>query len=240
MRAEQIMTRHVIAVSPETSILDAADIMLKHRVSGLPVTGGAGELLGIVSESDFLRRSEIGTQRKRPRWLQFLASPGRLANEYVTESGRRVEDVMTRPAISVSEQTEMDELVSLMERHRIKRLPVMQQGRLVGIVTRSNLLQAFASMAKEIPQPTADDDDIRARLLRTYDEAEWRPIGVQVTVRNGVVHLHGRISEDRARRAAVVAAEIIDGVREVHDHICLVDNWSGHYMDSPEDSKASG
>ena len=240
MRAEQIMTRHVITVSPETPILDAADIMLKHRVSGLPVTGSAGELLGIVSESDFLRRSEIGTQRKRPRWLQFLASPGRLANEYVAESGRRVEDVMTRPAISVSEQTEMDELVSLMERHRIKRLPVMQQGRLVGIVTRSNLLQAFASLAKDIPQPTADDDDIRARLLRTYDEAEWRPIGVQVTVRDGVVHLHGRISDDRARRAAVVAAEIIDGVKEVHDHICLVDNWSGHYMDSPEDSKAAG
>lgn len=240
MRAEQIMTRQVITVSPETSILDAADIMLKHRVSGLPVTGDAGELLGIVSESDFLRRSEIGTQRKRPRWLQFLASPGRLANEYVAESGRRVEDVMTRPAIAVSEQTEMDELVSLMERHRIKRLPVMQQGRLVGIVTRSNLLQAFASMAKEIPQPTADDDEIRARLLRTYDEAEWRPIGVQVTVRNGVVHLHGRISDDRARRAAVVAAEIVDGVKEVHDHICLVDNWSGHYMDSPEDSKAAG
>ena len=240
MRAEQIMTRHVITVSPETPILDAADIMLKHRVSGLPVTGSAGELLGIVSESDFLRRSEIGTQRKRPRWLQFLASPGRLANEYVAESGRRVEDVMTRPAISVSEQTEMDELVSRMERHRIKRLPVMQQGRLVGIVTRSNLLQAFASMAKDIPQPTADDDDIRARLLRTYDEAEWRPIGVQVTVRDGVVHLHGRISDDRARRAAVVAAEIIDGVKEVHDHICLVDNWSGHYMDSPEDSKAAG
>jgi CBS-domain-containing membrane protein len=239
MRAHQIMTQRVITVSPETSILDAADIMLKNRVSGLPVVSATGELVGIVSEGDFLHRSEIGTQRKRSRWLQFFTSPGRLANDFVTESGRRVEDVMTRRAITVGEQTPLDELVSLMERNGIKRLPVLQQNRLVGIVTRSNLLQAFASMAKEMPKPSADDDHIRNRLLRVYDVAEWRPIGVQVAVRNGVVHLNGMISDDRTRRAAVVAAENIDGVREVHDHLCLVDSWSGYYMESPGDTRAA-
>ena len=106
-------------------------------------------------------------------------------------------------------------------------------------MTRSNLLQAFASMAKELPKPTADDDHIRNRLLRAYDAADWRPIGVQVAVRNGVVHLNGMISDDRTRRAAVVAAENIEGVREVHDHLCLVDSWSGYYLESPEDTRAA-
>jgi CBS domain-containing protein len=239
MRAHHIMTHHVITVSPDASILDAADIMLTNRVSGLPVVDPAGELLGIVSEGDFLRRSELGTQRKRARWLQFFTSPGRLAKDFVTESGRKVGDVMTRHAITASEQTPLEELVSLMERHGIRRLPVLHQNRLVGIVTRSNLLQAFASMAKELPIPTSDDDHIRARLLRAYEVAEWRPIGIQVSVRHGVVHLHGMISDDRTRRAAVIAAENVDGVREVHDHLCLVDGWSGYYMESPENTRAA-
>lgn len=240
MRAHQIMTHHVITVSPETSVFDAANTMLKNRVSGLPVLDASGALVGIVSEGDFLRRSEIGTQRKRSRWLQFFVSPGRLANDFVNESGRKVEDVMTRDPITVSEETPLEVLVSLMEKNGIKRLPVLRNSQLVGIVTRSNLLQALASMAKEIPDPTADDDHIRDRLLRTYDAAEWRPIGLQLAVRNGVVHLHGLIGDDRARRAAIVAAENTEGVKEVHDHICLVDSWSGYYVESPEDIKAAG
>jgi CBS-domain-containing membrane protein len=206
----------------------------------LPVLDASGELVGIISEGDFLRRSEIGTQRQRPRWLQFCTSPGRLADDFVAERGRKVEDIMTRDPITAGEQTPLEELVSLMERNGIKRLPVLRDRTLVGIVTRSNLLQAVASISKEIPDPTADDDHIRARLLRTYEAADWRPIGLQVTVRNGVVHLHGLIGDDRARRATVVAAENTEGVREVHDHICMVDSWSGYYVGSPEDIKAAG
>jgi CBS domain-containing protein len=240
MRAHQIMTHQVITVSPETSTLDAANIMLRHHISGLPVLDSSGALIGIVSEGDFLRRTEIGTQRKRAGWLRFFTSPGRLADDFVAERGRSVADVMTTEPITASEETELGELVSLMERKGIKRLPVLRQGKLVGIVTRSNLLQAVASMAKEIPDPTADDDHIRARLLRTYDATDWQPIGLQVIVRNGVVYLHGLIGDDRARRAAVVAAENTDGVKAVHDHICLVDSWSGYYVQSPEDIKAAG
>ena len=240
MRAHQIMTRNVITVGPDCSILDAANLMLRNHVSGLPVLDESGELVGIVSEGDFLRRSEIGTQRKRPSWLQFFTSTGHLADEFVNERGRKIEDVMTRDPVTVDEETPLDEMVSLMQRKGIKRLPVLRDRKLVGIVTRANLLQAVASMAKEIPDPTADDDHIRARLLRTFDEADWRPIGLQVSVRNGVVHLYGLIADDRARRAAIVAAENTAGVREVHDHICLVDTWSGYYVESPEDIKAAG
>ena len=240
MRAHQIMTRKVITVGPDCSIADAANLMLRNHVSGLPVLDKVGDLIGIVSEGDFLRRSEIGTQRKRPSWLQFLTSTGRLADEFVDERGRKIGDVMTRDPVTVSDDTPLDEMVALMESKGVKRLPVMRSGKMVGIVTRANLLQAVASMAKEIPDPTSDDDHIRSRLLKIYDATDWRPIGLQVAVRNGIVHLYGLIGDDRARRAAVVAAENIAGVKEVHDHICLVDTWSGYYVESPEDLKAAG
>ena len=240
MRAHQIMTRKVITVGPDCSIADAANLMLRNHISGLPVLDKVGDLIGIVSEGDFLRRSEIGTQRKRPSWLQFLTSTGRLADEFVDERGRKIGDVMTRDPVTVFDDTPLDEMVALMESKGVKRLPVMRSGKMVGIVTRANLLQAVASMAKEIPDPTSDDDHIRSRLLKIYDATDWRPIGLQVAVRNGIVHLYGLIGDDRARRAAVVAAENIAGVKKVHDHICLVDTWSGYYVESPEDLKAAG
>jgi CBS domain-containing protein len=240
MRAHQIMTRSVITVTPQATVLDAANIMLQSHVSGLPVVDSGGALQGIVSESDFLRRGEIGTQRKRSRWLEFFMGPGSLASDYVHERGRKVDDVMTRDPITVTEETSLDELVRLMEKHHIKRLPVMRGERLVGIVTRSNLLQAVASLAREIPDPTADDDHIRDRILREINTKNWRPIGLQVTCRNGIVHLHGIIANDQSRQASIVAAENMAGVKDVHDHLCLVDTYSGFYIESPEDMKAAG
>lgn len=239
MRAHQIMTKNVITVAPRTTLLDAANIMLQTNVSGLPVVDPSGTLQGIVSESDFLRRGEIGTQRKRSRWLEFFMGAGSLASDYVHEWGRKVEDVMTRGPITVTEETALDELVRLMEKNHIKRLPVMRGKVIVGIVTRSNLLQAVASLAREVPDPTADDDHIRDRILREIDTKNWRPIGLQVTCKNGIVHLHGIIVNDQSRQASIVAAENTAGVREVHDHLCLVDTYSGFYVESTEDMKAA-
>jgi len=146
---------------------------------------------------------------------------------------------MTPDPITVDEETPLDELVRLMEKNDIKRLPVMSGRMVKGIVTRSNLLQAVASMAHEIPDPTADDDHIRDRILRTVNKTDWRSIGFEVTVRNGIVHVHGIITTDEARRASIVAAENTAGVKEVHDHLCFVDTWSGFYVESPEDVKAA-
>jgi CBS domain-containing protein len=240
MRAHQIMTKDVITVTPHTSIQDAANIMLRCHLSGLPVVGDDGSLMGMISQSDFLRRVEDGTTRRRSAILQFFAGIGTLANEFVHERGRKVEDVMTPNAITVSEQTPLSELVDLMEEHGIKRLPVMSGRVLVGIVTRTNLLQAVTSLAHEIPDPTADDDHIRDRIMRAVYAADWRPAGFQVTVRNGIVHLHGIIFDDRVRQATIVAAENISGVKHVHDHLCYVDTYSGFYVESPEDLKAAG
>ncbi len=240
MRAHQIMTRDVITVTPRTTIQDAANIMLRSHISGLPVLDDSGRLVGIVSESDFLRRGEIGTGRKRPAWLQFFLGPGWTASDFVRERGRKVEDVMTQNPVTVTASTPLEQLVRLMEKNDIKRLPVMSDGVLVGIVTRSNLLQAVASMAHEIPDPTADDDHIRGRIARAVNATDWRPIGFEVTVRNGIVHLHGIITTDHARQAAIVAAENTAGVKEVHDHLCFVDGYSGFYVELPEDIKATG
>ena len=237
MRAHQIMTKDVITVTPHTTIEAAAKIMLQTHISGLPVVDDGGKLVGIVSQSDFLRRSEIGTGRKRPAWLQFLVGPGKAAADFVRERGRKVEDVMTGEPVTVSEDKPLEELVGLMEKKGIKRLPVMSGSILKGIVTRSNLLQAVASMAHEIPDPTADDEHIRDRIVRTVNAADWRPIGFEVTVRKGVVHLHGIITSVKARQAAIVAAESTAGVKAVHDHLCFVETYSGYYVESPEDTE---
>jgi CBS domain-containing protein len=239
MRAHQIMTKDVITVTPHTSVLDAAKIMLRCHVSGLPVLDDTGALKGIVSEGDFLRRSEIGTGRKRSSWLEFFTGPGPLAGDFVHEHGRKVEDVMTPNLVTVEEEINLGELVHLMEKHDIKRLPVMRGNALVGIVTRTNVLNAVASMAREVPDPTADDDHIRDRITRQVYASDWRPVGFQVTVREGIVHLHGIIFDDRTRRATIIAAENTTGVKEVHDHLCFVDTYSGFYMESPEDMKAA-
>jgi len=235
MRAHQIMTRSVITIVPDCTVLEAANIMLRYHVSGLPVVDAAGKLVGIVSEGDFIRRSEIGTQRKRSRWLKFLLGAGKSATDYVHEHGRKVSEVMTRDPITISEHASLEEIVAAMERNDVKRLPVMRGDKLVGIVSRADLLRAVASLVREIPDPTADDDHIRNRIIQTIGKNDWSPFGINVIVRDGIVHLSGVITEERSRQAAIVAAENVAGVRKVHDHLCWVDTMSGMYLESPED-----
>ena len=237
MRAHQIMTRPVITVTPETTIVEAANTMLQKHVSGLSVADAAGKLVGIISEGDFIRRSEIGTQRKRGRFLKFILGPGQAATDFVHEHGRKVAEIMTPEPLTITEDTALEEIVELMERNNVKRLPVMRGDRIVGIVSRANLLQAVASLAREIPDPTADDDHIRNRVIDAIEKNDWCPFGLSVIVRGGIVHLSGVITEERSRKAAVVAAENVTGVTKVHDHLCWVDTMSGMYLNSPEDDQ---
>ncbi|WFU43508.1 CBS domain-containing protein [Bradyrhizobium sp. CB82] len=235
MRAHQIMTRSVISVTPDTTIVEAANIMLKRHVSGLPVVDETGKLVGVVSEGDFIRRSEIGTQRKRGRWLKFILGPGKSASDFVQEHGRKVSEVMTTSPVTITEDTALVEIVDIMEQNNIKRLPVVRGDKVVGLVSRANLLQAVASLARQVPDPTADDDHIRSRIIDAMEKNDWCPFGLNVIVRDGIVHLSGVITDESARRAAIVLTENIDGVKKVHDHLCWVDTVSGVYLNSPED-----
>ena len=227
MRAHQIMTRKVITVKADTPVLDAANLMLQHHISGLPVVDETGRLIGMVSEGDFVRRSEIGTQRPRIRWLEFLMGVvGKAAQDYVREHGRKVSDIMTQDDLCIAtEDMPLSELVGLMERRNVKRLPVVRGHTLIGIVTRTDLLRAVASLARDVPDPTADDDHIRDRVIASIENNDWRPLQFGVTVRDGIVHLSGIIADERYRRAAIVAAENVSGVKLVHDHLYLVD-WA--------------
>src|ERR1700726_2616447 len=219
MRTHQIMTRKVITVGIAASIVDAANIMLENHISGLPVVDKAGKLVGIVSQGDFIRRAEIGTQRKRGRWLKFLLGPGKVASDFVHERGRKVGEIMTLAPCTVTEDATLEDVVQLMEQKNVKRLPVLRGDQLVGIVTRSNLLQAVAELAREVLDPTADDDHMRNHIIASIEKADWGPLGLGVIVGNGHVHLSGTITNERFREAAVVAAENVLGVRKVHDHL---------------------
>ena len=235
MRAHQIMSRPVITITPETTIVEAANTMLQRHVSGLPVVNVAGNLVGIISEGDFLRRSEIGTQRKRGRLLKFILGPGQAATDFVHEHGRKVTEIMTKEPLTISEDTTLEVIVELMEKNHVKRLPVIRNNEVVGIVSRANLLQAVASLARQVPDPTADDDHIRNRIIDALEKNDWCPFGLSVIVRDGIVHLSGVITDERSRQASTVAAENVTGVKKVHDHLCWVDTMSGMYLNSPED-----
>ena len=227
MRAHQIMTRKVTTVKADTPVLDAANLMLQHHISCLPVVDETGRLIGMVSVGDFVRRSEIGTQRPRIRWLEFLMGVvGKAAQDYVREHGRRVGEIMTQDDLcTATEDMPLSELVGLMERRNVKRIPVVREHTLIGIVTRTDLLRAVASLARDVPDPTADDDHIRDRVIATIENNDWRPLQLGVTVRDGIVHVSGIIADERYRRAAIVAAENVSGVKLVHDHLYLVD-WA--------------
>jgi CBS domain-containing protein len=228
MRASDVMTPDPVCISPDASIVDAIRLMLERKFSGLPVVDARGALVGVVTEGDLLRRTETGTQRKRPRWIEFLLGPGRLATEYVQTSGRKVEDVMTAQVQTVTEEASLDAIVHLMERRQINRVLVVRDSKLVGIVTRANLLNALASVAAETKPGSATDASIRERLYAELKAQPWAPVGlINIVVRNGVVHLSGTLFDERHRGAIRVAAERIPGVKAIEDHLVWVDPISG-------------
>lgn len=237
MQVRDVMTRSVITVEPEESVLLAARLMLQHRISGLPVVNGKGTLVGIVTEGDFLRRGELGTTRQRPKWLEFIVGPGRLADEYVHSSGRKVAEIMTPDPYTIAEDASLESVVEAMERRRIKRLPVVRDGRLVGIVSRANLMHALASLARAAPPSASDDITIRERSLAALAEHNWA-LGVNVVVKNGIVELGGTITDERERRACIVAVENVPGVTAVHDHLVWIEPISGMEFLSAEDEAA--
>jgi predicted transcriptional regulator len=230
------MTTPVISLEPSTSVAEAATLMLAHRISGLPVTRRDGTLVGMISEGDLLRRGELRTERKRPSWLEFLISPGKLADEYVHTHGRKVEAVMSANPVTTRRDAPLEEVVAAMSRHRIKRLPVVENGRIIGIVARSDVLRA---LARTLPGASAGEvagDRIRAAILAELDKQKWGSKFIRVQVEDGVVTLRGTIFDDRERQAAKVVAENVPGVKEVVDQLAWIEPFSAMVVLPPEES----
>ncbi|HUJ99613.1 MAG TPA: CBS domain-containing protein [Stellaceae bacterium] len=228
MQAADVMTRGAFTVTTESSVEDAARLMLSHRISGLPVVDESGALVGMLTEGDLLRRAEIGTERRRSRWVELLLGPGRLARDYVQTHAGRVGAIMTREVVSITPDTPLDAAVALMEKHRVKRLPVLENGRLLGILSRANLLAALVEAAGKTEAAAISDREIRRRLLAEIDKQSWAPrTSLEITVRHGVVVLKGIVTDEREREALRVAAERLPGVTGVRDHLVWIEPISG-------------
>ncbi len=235
MKVVDVMTREVVSISPDASVMEAVRLMLQHKISGLPVVDAAGDLQGVLTEGDFLRRAETGTERKHSRVIEFLLGPGRLATDYVHASGRKVSEVMTPDVRTVTEDEPLEKVVHLMERYRIKRVPVVRGAKVVGMVTRANLMRALASLALAENPVAADDAAIRERLLAELKRQPWAPVGlIDVVVKDGVVKLSGALTDERERQAIRIAAENIPGVKKVEDHLVWIEPNTGVVVEAPE------
>lgn len=233
MNAADVMSRQVLSIAPSASIETAARLMLEHRISGLPVVDADGSVLGMITEGDLLNRTETGTAPPLSSWRSLWLGPKRLAERYVHTHGRTVEEVMTRGVVAVGEQTPLAEIVALMESRDIKRIPVLRNGHLVGIVSRADLLRALANLLPAGDGAAAADAVVRSNILRELGRQHWVPHElVDVSVQNGTVQLRGLVTSEQQREALRVLAENIPGVKRVVDEMIWVEPYTGMLVDS--------
>ena len=240
MRAADIMTPRVITISADATIAEAIRLMLQNRISGLPVVDAAGNLVGIVTEGDFLRRAEDNTEKRRSHWLEFVLGPGRLAGEYVHTHGRKVGEVMSSSPITAEENTPVEEIVRLMETKHIKRIPIVRGNKVAGIVSRANLLHVLGHLAADAKPTAQSDSDIRTKIIAELSKQSWAPVaGINIIVKDGVVELKGAIFDERQRQALKVAVENVSGVKAVRDHLVWIEPISGTTLEPPPESPAA-
>jgi len=221
MKAADVMVNDVITLRPDDTVQKAAKVLLDHRISGAPVLDAEGRLVGMLSEGDLMRRSEIGTERRQSWWLKLLSLPEIEARDFVKAHAVKVADVMTRQVVTATESHTLGELASLLEKHGIKRVPIVQDKRVIGIVSRANLLQAFARASAEPDRETTGDDQAtRERIVEQIRALPWgMPWLLTVTVQDGVAELWGPVHSEEQRQALRVAAECVPGVKAVKENL---------------------
>lgn len=253
MKAADLMTRDPLTAEPGERVREAAERMVAARISALPVVDHTGALVGLISEADLLHRAELGTGRTRSRLAALVRGDGALAEDYVEAHAVLVGDVMAPDVLTIAPDTELSEVVRLMEHHRIRRLPVVEDGKLVGIVSRADLMKAMAKAGKWMnaldsaaseaqPQDTAAGDvALRQWVLAQIAEQPWAPqLGVSVIVAHGVVHLCGVILVAAQRDALRVLAEQGPGVVAVKDHLVFIEPLSGAFVEPPDGPPPAG
>lgn len=237
MIVADVMTRSIISVAPEDTVEDAVKLMLARGISGLLVVDKNGDLCGVVTEGDLLRRDEIKTEQDRPWWLRMLVSPARQAADFTKANGRHVRDVMTADVIAVADNAPLETVVATMEKHRIKRMPVTKDARVVGVVSRSDLLRALIGHVRGGAPVAPDDSSLRSAILDTLHAKPWAPMTtLNVTVNKGVADIWGSITNENERHAIRVVVENTPGITTVHDHLVFIEPYTGTVIDAPEEA----
>jgi CBS domain-containing protein len=237
MIVADVMTRNVISIAPDATVEDAVNLMLSRHISGVFVVDKSGNLAGIVTEGDLLRRDELGTQRDRPWWLRLLVSPARQAADFTRANGRHVRDVMTEDVISIAQDASLETVVETMEGNRIKRLPVTADGRVIGVVSRSDLLRALVGRVRNVAPLASDDRTIRSAILDVLDAQSWAPkTTLNVTAADGVVDIWGTITNEEERHGIRVIVENTPGVKKVNDHLVYIEPYTGTVIEAPEET----
>jgi CBS domain-containing protein len=222
MRAADVMTRNVICVRPEATVMEAARLLLGAKVSAVPVVDDEGRMVGLLSEGDLVRRVEIDSQKRRSWWSTVFANRETLAAEYIKSHGRLVRDVMTTGVIVAEQDTGLGVIADLMEKHHIKRVPVVRDGKVVGIVSRANMLQALIGCPRTIRIGPADDTNLRDRVMAELERQPWSSFGVaNVIVQDGVARIWGYAENQQHSEACRIAAESVPGVKGVENHLVV-------------------
>ena len=221
MNASDIMVRTVITTHPQASVSLVAKQLADNDISALPVVDDAGRVVGIISEADLMRREELGSVKIRPWWLEAMTPAVTLAEEFARSHGKRVEELMSNHVITANEDASLNEIASLLETHHIKRVPILKNGKLVGVVSRSNLVQALASAKSEVVTAAQTDHMLRAEIVaRLAEQQWWTDFGERnVIVVNGVANLWGLVGSPSERKALNALVEGVPGVTEVRDEM---------------------
>ena len=223
MRSKDVMTTNVVTVGPDTDVRTIARSLIERGISAVPVVDHAGRVIGIVSEGDLMRRAEAGTERRPSWWLELFASPEEKARDYAKSHGLTAKDVMSRPAVTVAEDAPLGEVATLLERHRIKRVPVVRDGAIVGIVSRANLLRGLVAR-EAAPAVTPDDAGIREQVAAGINAAGIIEPYVNVVVADGIVHVWGFVGSEAEKAAIRIAAETVPGVKAVQNNVAVGTN----------------
>ena len=226
MEAQDIMTRNVVSVGPEASVSEIAKLLVEHQVSAVPVVDSEFRLLGIVSERDLVRRPEIAGEERPRWWLPLISDPAERAKDYVKTHAQSAGEIMTRNVVTVSEATPIAAIARCLEAYHIKRTPVLRDGKLVGIVSRADLVRVLAVRPPDATAERQEDRQIRDQLQKVLEEQRWESALLNVVVEDGVVHLWGMVEEVETRDALKVAARNIPGVKAVEAHFTKPPVWA--------------
>ena len=223
MKAADVMATNVITVRQDTPVAKIAEVLLANRISAVPVVNDKDVIVGIVSEGDLLHRVEAGTERHRSWWLELLTGKEILAHEFVKSHARKAADVMTYPVVSVTPDTPLGDIASLLEKHRIKRVPVVNNGKIAGIVSRANLVQALVSLSHaKTSDASVDDLTLHSNILKQLRSKPWVDSStISVVVNNGAVELWGIVDSETEKNAIRVAVEVTPGVRQVSNKLVI-------------------